>query len=747
MTRQFLPIAIMTAAVSGCGDQAALRPLASSAERSDAIREEFLETAEAIESSENPYLGRHQISRLQSSLAQPNVSHQDKVNLLLQLCWHHLRLGNIDAAAATIAEAYEEVNANNGRPSASMHKLRAIVYLREAEYRNCVQKHNHECCVFPLAGGGIHSEKEPMQQARKSLLDWLALSPQDLEAGWLLNISGMALGGYPESIPEAYRLPQKLFESGDDVGRFIDVAPVLGVDALNLCGGAIAEDFDGDGLLDIVTSTYDPRGPLTYYRNAGNGTFVDESDASGLASQLGGLNCIAADYDNDSDADILVLRGAWLEDEGRIRNSLLRNNGDGTFSDVTNRAGLDQPVSPTQAAVWGDFDNDGWLDLYIGNESRVELGDTEGDHPSQLFHNQGDGTFRDIAPSAGVTNDRYCKGVAAGDFDNDGDLDLYTSNRGANRLYRNNGDLTFTDIAADTSVVEPSQQSFACWFFDYDNDGWLDLFVAAYQSTNADVAADYIGIPHNGTYPGLYHNRGDGTFENVTTSVGLDRALLPMGANFGDTDSDGFLDIYLTTGRPDFAALTPNVFFRNDSGQRFQDITFAVGLGHLQKGHGVAFADLDNDGDQDIYHQLGGFYPGDKFHNALFLNPLVEQSSDPKPKYVTISLVGTTCNRQAVGARLRVITKEGESTKTYHRAAGMVSSFGGSPARQEIGLGAADSIVRIEVDWPGSRTTQQFHDVPINSFIQIIQGDNQLRTVPRTQLNLYTPGTGRVAER
>ena len=216
------------------------------------------------------------------------------------------------------------------------------------------------------------------------------------------------------------------------------------------------------------------------------------------SEQLGGLNCIGGDYDNDGDVDLLVLRGAWLFDDGQIRNSLLRNNGDAGargFTDVTREAGLAEPARPTQAAVWGDFDNDGDLDLFVGNESRLETGPPVGNFPSQLFDNNGDGTFTDIAASAGVTNNRYCKGVAGGDFDNDGDLDLYVSNLGVNRLYRNNGNGTFSDVARRAGVMEPDGRSFAPWFFDYDNDGWLDLWVGAYDAKVQDVAADYLGLP------------------------------------------------------------------------------------------------------------------------------------------------------------------------------------------------------------------------------------------------------------
>ena len=713
----------------GCGRQDSLEAIDSVDLSQDVAKDELLVFANQIENSENPFLGRQQIPRLESELAKPEVGADQKINLMLQLAWHHLRLGNIKLARTTINDAFAKVTATAGVVPSSMYKLRALINLRDAEVQNCVNRHNADCCVFPLQRGGIHKNKEPAKAAKSDLLQLLAKTPFDLEAGWLLNVVGMALGDYPNNLPEQYRFPKASFESDHDIERFVDVAKECGVDSFSLCGGAIVEDFDNDGLPDIVTSTYDPRGHLTLYRNLGDGRFEDQSVEAGFADQFGGLNCIATDYDNDGDADILVLRGAWLDDDGQIRNSLLRNNGNLKFDDVTEQAGLNVPACPTQAAVWGDFDNDGFLDLFVGNESRMEL-KGDGDYPSQLFRNNGDGTFQDIAASAGVLNNRFCKGVAAGDYDNDGDLDLYVSNRGPNRLYRNDGEMSFTDVAVDLNVTHPTQHSFASWFFDYDNDGWLDLFVAAYQSSNADVAADYLGIPHKGVPPCLYRNLGNGRFENVASQVGLDHAYLPMGANFGDLDNDGFLDIYLTTGKPDFATLVPNVMLRNDQGKRMQDVTFSGGFGHLQKGHGVAFADIDNDGDQDIYHQLGGFYPSDKFHNALFRNPGNEN------RFVTIKLIGVQTNRQAIGARIRVVANSPTGQKMFYRAVGSVSSFGGSPIRQEIGLGSATSIERIDVTWPGSQTKQTFVDIPLDSHIEITEGDSAFRKVQAPKFSL-----------
>jgi len=498
------------------------------------------------------------------------------------------------------------------------------------------------------------------------------------------------------------------------------VAAEIGVDTFNLCGGVIADDFDGDGLIDILTSTYDPHGPLTFYRNAGDGSFEDRSRESHSTDQLGGLNLIGGDYDNDGDVDAFVLRGAWLYDAGRIRNSLLRND-DAVFTDVTRAAGVAEPAFPTQAAAFADLDDDGFLDLFVGNESRVQV-QAQADFPSQLFHNRGDGTFVDVAAKAGVENDGYCKGVAAGDYDNDGDLDLYLSNVGPNRLYRNAGDGTFVDVAGELGVTEPSGRSFACWFFDADNDGWLELFVAAYEASLGDLVAEALGAPHEAKHPRLYHN-AQGKFTDIAVEAGLDRVSLPMGANFGDLDHDGLLDFYLTTGEPQLQSLMPNLMMRNANGKRFVDVTTTGGLGHLQKGHGVAFADFDHDGDQDIYHQLGGFFPVDRFHNALFENPGHESH------WLYLKLVGTQTNRGGVGARIRVVVQTPTGARELHRAVGAVSSFGGSPSRQEIGLGAATAITRLEIRWPTSGAVQVFEGVPLDVMLRVTEGEEEYERV------------------
>jgi hypothetical protein len=694
--------------------------------RQSSIRQEFEAIADELDAHGLvSFFGARLLPGFLEQLQDPNLPLQQVVNVNCHVSRIYLAEGMVDESLAAMDRVFAAIAADPGgrKPSADLYLRRAIVYLRQAEVENCIKRHNSECCIFPLEGGAVHVEKQPAQRA---YLDYLAAAerdPGDLRPRWLLNLARMAVGDHPEGVPPQFVIPPDAFESDYDIKRFPDIAIRLGVDTFNRCGGAIAEDFDRDGLLDIVTSTLDPRGPITYYRNLGERGFEDLSVPSRLADQLGGLNCIGADYDNDGDVDILVLRGAWFFDSGRIRNSLLRNDsapGSPRFTDVTREAGVADPARPTQAAVWADFDDDGDLDLYIGNESRLDQNDPVGDYPSQLFRNNGDGTFTDIARQAGVTNDRYAKGVTAGDYDNDGDMDLYVSNGMVNRLYRNDGGMSFTDVAPELGLTHPEGLSFATWFFDVNNDGWLDLFVVAYDATVADLYADYLGREDRAADPALYLNNGDPDapgFTDVAERMDLHHPYLPMGANFGDLDNDGWLDMYLTTGEPDYQSLMPNVMLRNDAGERYQDVSKSGGFGHLQKGHGVAFADLDNDGDQDIYHQLGGFYAGDVFHNALFHNP------GHGNRFLTIRLVGTSTNRMAIGARIKVVVDTPDGPRAIHRAVGSVSSFGGSPFRQEIGLGNAIAIDRVEITWPTSRTHQVLTGVTLDSMILVTEGE------------------------
>lgn len=598
-----------------------------------------------------------------------------------------------------------------------------LSYLRLAETQNCCQQNTPDSCIIPIKGEGIHTRPEGSQNAIKYFTEVLENSDPEsaayMKSKWLLNVAYMTLDGHPDKVPPAYLIPVDAFKSEEQIPEFRNIAAKLGLDTFNNCGGAIVDDFDNDGQLDIVTSTWDRNGSMRFFRNNGDGTFSDLTGSSGLVKQFAGLNIVQADYNNDGFVDIFVPRGAWRRDRGKMPNALLRNNGDNTFTDVNEEAGLGGSHYPTQTATWADYDNDGHLDLFVGNEHHPH---DKTPSPCQLFHNNGDGTFTDVAAQAGVENLDFTKGVVWGDYNSDRFPDLYVSNMGqANRLYRNNQDGTFTDVAIELSVEGPIF-SFPVWFWDVDNDGILDLWVSSYYGSSVPSAVvgsivRYLDAPRKKMELAcLYRGDGEGGFKDVAEAYNLKHLTMPMGANFGDLDNDGFLDFYQGTGYDNLEALMPNVMYRNQGGKRFVDVTTAGGFGHLQKGHGVAFADLDHDGDQDVFEQMGGALPSDEFVDVLYENPGFDN------RWLTVHLKGVTSNRSAIGARIHVVVTENGKHRSIYKYVDSGGSFGANPLRQTIGLGKATEIHRVEVYWPTSDTTQVFKTVMMNQLITITEG-------------------------
>ncbi|MCA9064734.1 MAG: CRTAC1 family protein [Planctomycetaceae bacterium] len=587
-----------------------------------------------------------------------------------------------------------------------------LASLRLGENENCVNCNNGASCLIPIAGAGIHQFPQGSQQAIRYFSRVLQINPDHLTARWLLNLAKMTLGQYPDGVPEEFRVAPELFASDIEFPRFDNIAIDLKLNTRSLSGGCVVDDFDGDGDLDVVTSSWGEGDDLQYFENE-NGLFSDRSDAAGFTGLFGGLNLLQADYDNDGDLDLLVLRGAWLGTAGHLPNSLLRNNGHGRFDDVTYECGLGDRSCPTQTATWMDFDNDGDLDLYIGNENE----------PCQLFENTDGHRFRDIAEAAGVTNDGFTKGVVAGDFDNDRFPDLYISNLGApNRLYRNLGNGTFQDVAATLQVTEPLN-SFPVWFWDHNQDGHLDLYVGGYTLEMDCIAHEYFGVARPEPFNRLFEADGHGGFRDVTTSMNFTSSLPPMGSNFGDLNNDGFPDFYLGTGSPPYEALMPNVMFLNDRGRRLLDVTTAGGFGHLQKGHAVSFADFDEDGDQDVFAEMGGAYPGDQAVNCVYRNPGFGNH------WITVRLIGQISNRSAIGTRISIEVNDGGESRTIHHWISSGGSFGCNPLRAEIGLGQASRIRRLTVFWPASNLQQTFEDVPVDQSIEITEGIEQIRSL------------------
>jgi tetratricopeptide (TPR) repeat protein len=613
--------------------------------------------------------------------------------------------GEMDKGIEQWLQAYQIAQTEMPAAVPDLEEALGIAYLHKAEMDNDVYRHPGEQCLFPPRRPTAYRKTEASQKAVEFFLKVLERKPDAADAKWELNLAYMTLGQYPAGVPAKYLIPSSVFESPEDVGRFVDVAPEAGINLYSMSGGLIVDDLENNGQLDIVTSDFGQCAPMHYFHNNADGTFSDHTAQAGLSGQLGGLNMIQADYNNDGCTDILVLRGAW---EFPQRKSLLRNNCDGTFTDVTAAAGLAEPASDTQSAVWADIDNDGYLDLFVANEDR----------PSQLFRNRGDGTFEDISHKAGIDKVAFSKAVVAADYDNDGYVDFYVSNlNGNNFLYHNNHDGTFSEVAAQAGVQKP-WQSFPAWFFDYDNDGWPDLFVASYYVSVDENIRSYLGMAPNAETLKLYKNMKDGTFRDVTSEVGLDRVFMPMGSNFGDIDNDGFLDIYLGTGNPSYGSLLPNVLLHNKEGKFFTDVTASSGTGELHKGHGVAFADIERNGTEDLLAEIGGAVPGDSHAFRLFQNP--GNGND----WINLKLVGVKSNRSAIGARIKVtVENEGanqsKATRSIYRTVGSGGSFGASPLEQHIGLGKTARILNIEIWWPTSNTRQNFPNVAKDQFLEI----------------------------
>jgi hypothetical protein len=651
-------------------------------------------------------------------------THPIEMVMMTKASLHHAK-GDPTSAYQTLVDFEQRIK---GTPQEAELLYTIIFYkgvtaLRMGENDNCVHCRGRSACIFPIAPVAIHLDTNGSHLAIQHFAEYLRQFPDDLEVKWLINLAHQTLGDDAAKIDPSHRLDLDSFiKSEFDIGQFHDVAHRVGLhDRLNQSGGGILEDFDNDGLLDVVVTSWAPSESMGFFRNKGDGSFEDRTQAAGLGDQRGGLYCVQADYNNDGNLDIFVPRGSWLPLHLSQRPSLLRNNGNGTFTDVTSEAGLMTPTNSTSAA-WADYDNDGFLDLFICCQQQ----------PSRLYRNMGNGTFEEVGARAGLPADLAgCLGATWIDYDNDGYPDLFmtlsggtagyvskTNERSA-RLYRNNRNGTFTDVGKSIGIDGPTF-GFSCWAFDFDNDGCIDIFATGSGHSLEDVVKGLLGQPHDKHTSKLYRNLGGKRFQDMTKAAGLEKAYLPMGSNFGDLDNDGFLDFYLATGDPALSTLIPNRLFKNVGGKRFAEITSSSGTGHLQKGHSVAFGDWDRNGTLDLFVELGGAIEGDRYHNVLFQNP--GQGNN----WLSVKLVGQKTNRAAIGARIKVVTAGG-TPLTVQRHVSSGSSFGANPLEQHIGLGKADRVATLEIYWPTSATTQVFHDVAANQSIEIVEFATEFR--------------------
>lgn len=511
---------------------------------------------------------------------------------------------------------------------------------------------------------------------------------------------------------------------GSDI-RFVDVTEQAGIHFEHVGGidlrvvpalvgsGAAWCDYDNDGKLDlyIVNSALVrpesdavlPKNAL--YRNNGDGTFTDVTDAAGVGDTGWGMGCAFADYDNDGDADLYVTNYK--------ANLFYRNNGDGTFKRFSSGAGGIGHNGFGAGIAWGDYDRDGYLDLYVGNYieyTKVPQGD-EVFFPydffgqaNLLYLNKGDGGFINITDAAKVNGGFHLTlGVAAADYDADGDLDLYLANdTDQNILYRNDGELTFTntnrpDARSRTGDI---RSGMGIAWGDYDADNDLDLFVTNWLDEN-NV---------------LYRNSGDGTFTDVSAQSGVFESGLGKtcwGTALFDADNDGDLDLFFSAGHIDPASWEAHgqadVFLQNNGDGTFTDISETVGLQQSNSygvGRGVAVADYDADGDLDLFIVNSGGKP-----------MLLRNDGGNQRQWLQIRTVGTVSNRDGIGALVKV--RAGDLHQIQQVTAGG-SYLSQSSIDVEFGLADYKTVDRIVIQWP-SGIVQTLTDVPANQRIVVVE--------------------------
>ena len=495
--------------------------------------------------------------------------------------------------------------------------------------------------------------------------------------------------------------------------------------------GVCVADFDDDGWQDIYfvngRDLYD-RGISVrnaLYHNNGASTFTDVTEHAGVSGTGYGLGCVWGDYDNDGFPDLFVTQYG--------RNVLYHNNADGTFTDVTDKAGVAGLESGAfhSGATFFDYDRDGNLDLYVGSYVALDpdgprycnIGSVRSSCPPSaykgsldaLYRNNGDGTFTNVTQAASIFQPHGKNlSVGAADYDNDGWPDLFVANDGlAAYLYHNEHGKSFKEIAAPSGMAFSASGSLMAAMCislgDYDNDGALDLYISDFQ----------------GSSDHLWHNDGKGNFDEVSDEAGITgptHNVLSFGGGFIDYDNDGLLDLFIANGHvyPEIEQASPgtrykqvNSVFHNEGRGKFVETSKETGVADQtpHAARGVAFADFDNDGLADVLVANNGD------------PPLLLHNGGNGNHFVNFKLVGTKSNRDAIGARVRVVSGE---ISQIREIAGGGSYLSQSDLRASFGLGKAIVAETVEIKWPSGQT-QTFHDVPSDKFYLIGEGQNELR--------------------
>ena len=508
--------------------------------------------------------------------------------------------------------------------------------------------------------------------------------------------------------------------------RFVDITADVGIDFKHAGGidkrvipavvgsGAAFADYDNDGDLDLYivnsstkhdTGTGNPRNAL--YQNNGNSTFTDVTNEAGVGNPVWGMGAAFADYDNDGDLDLYVANYK--------ANAFFRNEGSGSFIKFSSKAGSIGHVGFGSAVAWGDYDNDGYLDLYVANYldyGKLPRGD-EVFFPydwygqsNVLLLNKGDGGFIDVTESARVGGGFHLTlGASFADYDSDGDLDIYLANdTNQNILYRNNSDGTFTNTNGtdERSHTGDTRGGMGITWGDYDNDGDLDLFVTNWLDEN-NV---------------LYRNNSDGTFTDVSAQSGIFESGLGKtcwGTEFFDYDNDGDLDLFIACGHIDPAtwesSSQSDIFLENNGNGTFTDISESVGIRSVPNGtgRGLAVGDYDNDGDLDLLVVNCGEGA------VLFRNDGGNQNN-----WLKILTIGKTSNRNGIGARIELTAGKSRQIREVISGSSYLSQ---SSLEIEFGLGKASVVDQIRILWP-SGSKQTLTDINVNQKLVITEPDN-----------------------